>query len=134
MSDYNYNCNYNDNETIEIKGYIMDYAYALKLKRMKVNIKSLAAESKIIRFEEEKNTDYPAWVRGELRGHRVEHLRSHTRIALLAYACAKGIPYKAVENSCKIPPDALKIEKKLMRHGFHDLNVREWLGGDCEGA
>ena len=55
---------------------------------LKVKIKSLAAESKIIRAEEKKtiNTE----LRNGLYSHRVNDVRMETRAALIAYGYLRG--------------------------------------------
>lgn len=85
---------------------------------LRVKIKSLAAETKIIRFEEKRtkrtfdfetsNTPNPAareylantyheklW---KLTHHRIFDVRKETRATLIAYAFLRNKPYSSVEN------------------------------------
>lgn len=104
-----------------------------QIKALKVKIKSLAAEARIIRLEETKailkghqsearkkyrdDTLY-----GLLRGHRVfeykdgrrSDLRTEQRSALLAYGYLRGREYKAVETP-----------RKKTSHGY-TLNAPDW--------
>jgi hypothetical protein len=75
-----------------------------------VKLKSLAAESKIIRYEEQKmkaraacseiSEESRARAKRELvslREHRCWDVRRHTRHSHLAYAFIRGVAYRAVE-------------------------------------
>lgn len=65
---------------------------------LKVKIKSLAAESQIIRKEEKRS-----WMEAQRNGlhtHRVIDVRQETRAALLAYAYLRGRPI----TSCEVKP------------------------------
>lgn len=65
-----------------------------QLSYLRVKIKSLAEEAKIIRFEESR---YPKWQPG-LHSHRVHEVRDEQRSTLLAYAFLRGKPLTNVEK------------------------------------
>lgn len=62
---------------------------------LKVKIKSLAAESQIIRFEEKRH--YAEAQRNGLHAHRVVDVRMESRAAQLAYAYLRGKPITSCE-------------------------------------
>lgn len=82
---------------------------------LKVKIKSLAAEAKIIR-ELESKTKTP-WL---LKEHRVGIVRSEQRHTLLAYGFLRGRPYAAMEAKLTNTPapDFNKIKKLVDKYGF----------------
>ena len=80
---------------------------------LRVNVKSLAAEARIIRLEERKVRDDS--ILGMMHGHRVHHVRNESRIAQLALACVRGVPYRMVENSTRNPVSVSDLRKKLNR-------------------
>ena len=98
--------------------------------RLRVNIKSLAEESRIIRHEMSKTTDVEYL--NDLRWHKVDRVRKEARLAQLALAFIKGRSYKSVEAHTKNPVCPLALTKKL--HRFlpfsarpNDRVVAEWL-------
>lgn len=80
---------------------------------LKVKIKSLAAEAKIIRLEEERRKDLQSLLAEHRRGI-VRHEQRHT---LLAYGFLRGTPYLAIEPKCHEKPDGAKIWKMIDRYG-----------------
>lgn len=64
---------------------------------LKIKIKSLAEEARIIRHEEKKWYG-PSETRTGLYLHRVRDVRSEARAALLAYGFLRGRPYAALEK------------------------------------
>jgi len=71
---------------------------------LKVKIKSLAAEAKIIRFEErrlrpltDKTRDYFLG----LMNHRRGEIRTEARASLLAYGFIRGRTYRSIESKTK---------------------------------
>jgi hypothetical protein len=92
-----------------------EFAYDWKvaaIHKLRVNIKSLAAEARIIRKEAKRAG--PRY-RDALTGHRKGRLREEARMAHLALAFMRGRPYKSVEAKSKIPPKemATKLCKKV---------------------
>jgi hypothetical protein len=67
---------------------------------LRVKIKSLAEEARIIRHEEHRASAYHRGLLcAKLRDHRVKEVRPEARAALLAYAFLRGRPYTTVERS-----------------------------------
>jgi len=121
---------------------------------LKIKIKSLAAEARIIRHEEHKaltngrkcareatqlNHDgkdatafgsyrdehYSAW--RSLRHHRADHLRGISRSNHIAYSFLRGRSYAEVENRCASDnkPDWAAIEKVIKGFGIPD-DISRW--------
>ncbi len=64
---------------------------------LRVKLKSLAAEARIIRIEEVRaGKQYD--LQGALRDHRIFTVRRAARETLLAYQYLRGIPYEVVEK------------------------------------
>ncbi len=74
----------------------------MSIKFLKVKIKSLAAEAKIIRLEEKRSSGD---VRNSLHNHRVIEVRDESRCALIAYAFLRN----------KRPPSLLKRQGDMKR-------------------
>lgn len=72
---------------------------------LRVKLKSLAAEAKIIRQEEKRTRSLSQYE--FLRGHRIGVVRQEARCALLALAYIKGMAYRQVETPSE--------EKRLQR-------------------
>lgn len=106
---------------------------ALTLSILRVKIKSLAAEAKIIRHEKRRAKD-PAH-KSELHWHNVFVVRRAARTAQLTYAYLRGVPYAKVERtpkSCEIH----EIEKLIRKYaqppwkdGEGKLAILGWIGG-----
>ena len=101
--------------------------------KLKVKIKSLAAEASIIRREENKAKKTIRWARSNeartqeyaavqlrdsLAEHRRFHLRPEQRCSNLAYGYLRGVPYKRIEQKCHQPPDWARV-----------MNIAERFGG-----
>jgi hypothetical protein len=118
--------------------------------KLRCKLKSLAAEARIIRFEEQRARkgwrrlalkqiapDTQIALHGEYDGlhrHRTHDLRIETRAALLAYAYLRGRDYRAVENATngRRPPVA-RIANIVNRFGgvipeTTMDTIRDWLG------
>lgn len=98
---------------------------------LRVNIKSLAAESIIIRKEIRKYKDQPT--KNSLHEHRVLGLRKEARHAQLCYAAVRGIPYSKIERNAKTEPNWKRIFDKLTRH-TKDESLIEKVCDWCEEA
>jgi hypothetical protein len=83
---------------------------------LKIKIKSLAEEARIIRFEEKKWPG-PSDERSGLWCHRTGPVREEARSAQLAYGFLKGMPYKRIENSCKSAPDWKRTHQLIKKYG-----------------
>lgn len=103
-----------------------------RVKMLKVKIKSLAAEARIIRLEERlalgarlhDGADGLPVYRGrdaklhsELHEHRVRDVRQEQRSSLLAYAFLRGVPLAACEAKCKVPPDWKRVGQIVEKFG-----------------
>jgi len=86
------------------------------LKMLKVKIKSLAAEARIIRLEERRCGKDDA-ARCSLHEHRVGIVRSEQRLSLLAYAFLRGRPLSAVEPRSSTQPDWSRVGKLIEKFG-----------------
>jgi hypothetical protein len=82
---------------------------------LRVKVKSLAEEARIIRREEHKIP----WgmLRRELRDHRVVEVRSESRSAGLAYGFIKGRSLSEMEKYAVTSPDWIRIKKLVEKYG-----------------
>ena len=90
---------------------------------LKVKIKSLAAEAKIIRSEEQKHSDKKKdgeWTgdRSSLYLHRIGIVRSVARHALLAYGFLRGMDYTKLERNAKVAPDWADVRTQVKLFGI----------------
>lgn len=109
---------------------------------LKIKIKSLAAEAKIIKLEEQKwkpirlkkvhendnepNEPHPFF--WSLRHHRLYEVRTECRAALLAYGYLRGRTYKQIENKSHdgSPPNMARVAELVRKFGrFKDIHVPE---------
>ena len=99
----------------------------LAIHQLRVNLKSLVAESRIIRHEERRCG--PAYV-VSLRDHRRRVLREELRYTNLALAYVRGRSYRSVEQKAAVAPDSIKLARKLARKGIDvsEIKIREWIG------
>lgn len=116
-----------EKQNIKLYDYEKECLWAA-ISKTRVNIKSLAAESKFIREEIKKcNSEY---LKGILNTHRIDNVRREARAAQLTLACLKGKPYSKVETNAKYPPDWSRIKNKLGRHYMTTKaknKIEEWL-------
>lgn len=78
--------------------------------KLRVKIKSLAAESRIIRREAHRyRGEDNEFVRGQLHSHRVCVVRFESRATQWAYAYLRGVPYKVIEPDAKLQKDELRL-------------------------
>lgn len=107
---------------------ITKYEFSLKvlaIHQLRVNVKSLASEARLIRQEERRcGSIYVA----HLQQHRRVTVREESRYAQLALAFVRGRAYKAVEQGAKEKPSAQRLHAKLSR--FVNVKLAEieaWL-------
>ena len=81
---------------------------------LRVKLKSLAEEARIIRREEQRTHDL---LRGELHQHRIGTVRSEARHTHLAYGFIRGRTYEQIEPKCDTPPDWERVRKMTKRYG-----------------
>ena len=95
---------------------------------LKVKIKSLAAESRIIRHEEKKAYDNDN--REGLYLHRVKDVRRESRASQLAYAFLRGVPFLVVEpssNDTYEREQALRRAESIARKFGTDKGFNAWV-------
>jgi len=81
---------------------------------LRVKIKSLAEEARIIR-REERRSNGP--LRDELHIHRVIAVRSEARVAQLAYGFIRGRAYERLEPKANTPPDWKRVRALCKKYG-----------------
>lgn len=88
---------------------------------MKIKIKSLAAEARIIRVEEAKaKKARKTELLSSLAEHRRGKLRQAARESYLVYAFLRGVPYWVVEKPGSSKPNWDEVEKAIKR--FRSFN------------
>ena len=86
---------------------------------MKVKVKSLAAEARIIRHEEKRSKDVKQ--QSSLHLHRTGVVREEARAALIAYGFIRGKKFSAIEPRAKSLPSISRVEEIALRFGlFYD--------------
>lgn len=80
---------------------------------LRIKLKSLAAESRIIRQEERRNKRLAS----QLAVHRRDVVRPAARNTLLAYSFLRGRYYGDVEHLAKVPPNWKEVERMVVQYG-----------------
>lgn len=99
---------------------------------LKIKIKSLAEEAKIIRFEEKRWPGRSDEYQG-LHFHRTYDVRNEARAAQLAYGYLRGRKYRQLEASCYTAPNRTRIRELIIKYGIAkdkaavDLALKQWL-------
>lgn len=125
---------------------------------LRVRVKELAHEARIIRLEERKTYRYGKMTtktvtdrdgntmtvkyrpvighdiktHTELSEHRTGRLRRASRETILAYQFLRGIPYAAVEkpNSKPLTKDSIKaVERMCRKYGHTHMKWEDWIAG-----
>ncbi len=91
-----------------------------KRAELKVKIKSLAAEAKIIRLEETRSKGNQ---RQSLYFHRIYDVRQEARLSQLAYAFLRGREYSQVESKNSKPVNWDRLIKLVDKFGIHYFYV-----------
>lgn len=106
---------------------------------IRVKIKSLAEESKIIKDEMSRVSKQLKRAQvDETRGrlqlqlisldmHRRLKVRHAARHSLLVYALLRGKPYKMLEEKCHEPPSLNSIAKEAQRFGGSHDDIEKWV-------
>ena len=81
---------------------------------LKVKVKSLTAEARIIRLEEARSRGD---LREELRAHRRKDVRREQRATQLAYGYLRGIARARVEPKPLTEPDWTRVEAMVKKYG-----------------
>jgi hypothetical protein len=100
---------------------------------LKMKIKSLTEEARIIRCEEKKYTksgsfkDHPfhGVINFGLHDHRVREVRSALRNSYLAYAYIRGRKRVSVEHKCYSDPDYGSIARMAYKYGYSVHKTRD---------
>lgn len=106
------------------------------IRKLRINVKSLAAEARFNRIEKHKASK--GWIKWDLDHHRTGPLRHEARITQLAYAFVRGVPYRVVENKVKDPSELeyvrQRVKQKLQRFGFSvtDSETKKWFNDQPE--
>jgi hypothetical protein len=102
---------------------------------LKVKIKSLAEEARIIREEERKphadinEFGYSAKRTG-LYNHRVGTVRREARAALLAYGFIRGRKYRQIEVKNNTEPDWEAVQRMVVKYGLQGYRWKIWSRAD----
>jgi hypothetical protein len=88
---------------------------------LRVKIKSLAEEARIIRREEQR---FPRGHRNNelyfgLRSHRTNEVRGEARAALLAYGLLRGRRYAQIEATCHEYPNWARVIELVRKYGSY---------------
>lgn len=98
------------------------------LVHLKVKIKSLAEEARIIRKEETRAKD--KITRESLCNHRIHVVRRECRNTHLAYGFLRGKTYDQLERNCETPPDWKKVFAMVKKYGPSnpnlELQLKDW--------
>lgn len=109
--------------------------------RLKVKIKSLEAEAKIIKKEEQKALSWPGfkgdngmnWQYQMLYRHRLDVVRVESRASLIAYGFLRGREYSQIEQNPHQSPHWEKVRKMVSSHVGNNAEkmamFEEWKNG-----
>jgi hypothetical protein len=86
---------------------------------LRVKVKSLAAEARIIRIEERKTHGQ---LRNELHAHRVVKVRRAARSAHLSYGFIRGRTLGQMERTARTAPDWKDIKRLCREYGSRGYN------------
>lgn len=86
-----------------------------RIKQLKVKIKSLAAEARIIRLETSRTKDIE--LKNSLVIHRTGIVREEARYSQLAYAFLRGRSYASIEAKTDKELDLVRVGKLVERFG-----------------
>ena len=98
---------------------------------LKVKVKSLAAEARIIRHEERKTRGQ---IRCSLHEHRVGTVRREARNTLLAYGYLRARSYAQMERSPKTQPAWDSVERMIKKYGQIKQPLEEWKDEQTENV
>lgn len=128
----------------------------MRLPQLKIKLKSLAAESKIIRKDElkylfragdlkwfhaqypEQYPSYPTFrdeflaTAADLSHHRRQDVRLAARHSYLAYGFLRGLPYYKIENKRYTEPDWKKVADIVFRFGGGSISAADVYQNVCD--
>lgn len=102
---------------------------------LKIKLKSLAAEARIIRQDETKaykSGDYDTG--NSLHNHRVQGVRWEARATLLAYQYLRGVPYIVCERNARTEPNWDKVWRMAKKYGVLKEDHKSWFELDQDKA
>lgn len=108
----------------------------MSIKYLKVKIKSLAEEARIIRLEEHRaKSKKDTFLLNGLKQHRIGIVRYEARHSQLAYAYLRGRQYHQVESICTTDPDWSRVEKLIKKYygSIDSDHFKEWRTGNVDG-
>lgn len=95
--------------------------------RLRVKIKSLAYEAKVIRLEERRAKAHKNFeLVEELRIHRKNNVRLEARDSLAAHAFLRGVPLKAIEPRSNTHPRWKNVESMARRFTTDHRVMDRW--------
>lgn len=107
---------------------------------LKIKIKSLAEEARIIKFEEAKWKQVPWLVDNHnlhhpifwgLKQHRLEEVRKECRYANIAYGYLRGRSYHQIEHKCYEAPNWERVAELVRKYStkvlYHSPEARKML-------
>jgi hypothetical protein len=89
--------------------------------QLRVKLKSLAAEAKLIRLEERRIRH--GQLREELYLHRIHVVRTAARDAHVAYGLIRGRTYGQIEPLCYSAPNWDAVEKMVCKFGSQEMRT-----------
>lgn len=93
----------------------------MKSPELKIKLKHLAEEARIIRREAEKQYALGNYQKGnDLTDHRKTTVRRAARHTLIAYQTIRGIPYESYEGNAKTEPNWKEIDRMVKKYGQVD--------------
>lgn len=104
----------------------MTYFQKKAIHTLRVNIKSLQEESRIIRKEIRICKDKD--IRSALHFHRINRVRSEARITQLAMGFVKGKTFADIEKKSKTQPDWGRLFNKIKTHYYASgKEIDKWI-------
>ena len=98
---------------------------------LRVKLKSLAEEARIIRIEEQRaNLAGKYSLQNSLREHRSGVVRTASRETLIAYQFLRGIPYEAFERAGSRTVDWKHVYSMVKKYGSGtEDELKVWFSG-----
>lgn len=98
--------------------YLKDGTLHDRREMLRVKIKSLMEEARIIRREESRTGGV---LRCELSAHRRGPVRASARDSHIAYGLMRGLPLDRIERTRKSEPDWKAVRSMIKRYGPKDF-------------
>jgi len=106
-----------------------------KIKFLKVKLKTLAEEARIIRLEERRaNKKQLYYFQSELREHRVLAVRNESFLTLLAYQYLRGKSFAKSFPECRRDIDWDRVRSMIKKYGSYviadEFDPDSWINGE----